>query len=97
MEHFYRVRAVVGVVDELREDLIVLAGNVNEAMERFERTPAEDTGDPLGSYGIRVAMVHLVTFGETGPVYEDVTYRLDATWTRASWQECMAFFEKASC
>ena len=54
------------------------------------------TGEPLGSYGIHVAMVHRITFGETGPVFEDVTHLLGAKWARATWLECLAFFEKAA-
>ena len=93
MGSFYRVRVLV---DCCREDFTVLANNANAAMEVLSKLEAEDTGEPLGSYGLHVAMVHRITFGETGPVFEDVTHLIDAKWARATWHECLAYFDNAT-
>lgn len=91
MQHFYRVRALV---DSSAEEAFCLAADVNAAMDEFERVEARDTGEPFGSYGIHVAMVHRIAFGESGPVFEDVTYQLDERrWSRAGFEQCLGFFK----
>ena len=91
MEHFYRVRALV---DCSRETAICLASDVDAALETFEKLIASDTGEPFGSYGIDVAMVHQISFGEEGPVFEDVTYQLSDKWARTTFQQALGFYPK---
>jgi len=93
MDSFYRIRALV---DSSLEEEICLGNSVAAAMEAFEKVEAKDTGEKFGTYGIDVAMVHRITFGEAGPVFEDVTYQVDGEkWARADFDQCKRFFQKA--
>ena len=93
MDSFYRIRALV---DSSLEEKICLGNSVAAAMEAFGKVEADDTGEKFDTYGIDVAMVHRITFGEAGPVFEDVTYQIDGTkWARADFDQCMQFFQKS--
>lgn len=90
MEYFYRIRALV---DSSVEELIFRGENVASAMAAFAKTEDLATGSLFEEFGIDVAMVHRIVFGESGPVFEDVTYQLDSSWARADFAQCLAFFK----
>lgn len=91
MKHFYRVRALV---DSTQEEGICWASCANVAMATFEKLEAPDTGEPFGTYGIHVVMIHRITFGEEGPIFEDATHELDdSQWDRADYEQCLAFIQ----
>lgn len=92
MSHFYRVRALV---DSSAEEFIVLGKNLEAAMVVFENIEVPNSDDTFGSFGIDVAMVHRITFGETGPVFEDVTHLLSDRWARTSFTQTFSFYPPA--
>ena len=89
MEHFFRIRALV---DSDRTTAFCLASNVDAALDEFEKLINQDTGESFGTYGIDVAMVHRITFGEAGPVFEDVTYQLSNKWARTTFEQALGFY-----
>ena len=93
MSSFYRVRALV---DGCREECVCLGTSPDGAMSAFETVTAQDTGEPFGSYGIHVAMIHRITFGETGPLFEDVTPRLSQQWARSSYEEAISYYNESA-
>lgn len=90
--NFYRIRAFV---DSAMEEHVCIGATAGEAMAAFSKIDAADTGEKFATYGIDVAMVHKITFNETGPEYEDVTEKIGNNWARASFEQCLHFLDQS--
>lgn len=94
MSNHFRIRAFV---DGQPEERIVIAETHAASLKAFGDLKDDGFAEQFKDYPIFFAMVHSITFDETGPVYTDVTAvcRLtDNGYKRASFEDCLKFFPK---
>jgi len=91
MSSYYRIRAFV---DGIEEETVCSGVDVAQALDAFKRLPARDTGCAFETYPIEIAMVHRVSFGESGPVFEDASHQIPSDWSRAAFHDALKFYKQ---
>ncbi len=90
MRFHYRIRAFV---EGVREEIVILSDTLGGALDDYKGILSDDIKELPGLRAIQIAMVHQVSFGETGPVFEDVTHRVSREWQLAPFDEAVRFYE----
>lgn len=90
MTYYYRIRAFV---DAIEEEAVCFGATASEAIDAFKRLSARDTGCAFEEYPIEIAMVHRVSFGESGPVFEDASHEVPTNWNRATFHDVLKFYK----
>lgn len=89
MPHYYRIRAFV---EGVPEEAFIFNKTLGGALDDYKGLSSDNPVQHFDLCSIQLAMVHQVSFGETRPVFEDVTHLISTDWRRAPFEEALRFY-----